>query len=89
MKFREYIKSLRELLKKGECKRFVMGNSGADYDSVVGAMVYAYYLTKAEDRLYLPLVDCPEADIELRFEQVKVFEVLGLSQHELLFTSMV
>lgn len=43
-----------------------MGNSGADYDSVVGAMVYAYYLTKAEDRLYLPLVDCPEANCKIR-----------------------
>lgn len=89
MKFREYIKSLRGLLQKGECKRFVLGNSGADYDSVVGALIYAFYLTRDEGILYLPLVDCPEADLPLRFEQVKVFSAFNVPMDELLFTSMV
>lgn len=66
-----------------------MGNSGADYDSVVGALIYAFYLTQDEGVLYLPLVDCPEADLPLRFEQVKVFSILGISFNELLYSSMV
>ena len=46
MSFSKYLSSLREKLKSGECTNFVMGNSGADYDSVIGAITYAFHLTQ-------------------------------------------
>ena len=73
MGFRNYIKSLRSYLKKGDCSRFVLGNSGADYDSVVGSLIYAFYMTTYFNVLYLPLIDCNSKDLCLRFEIVSVF----------------
>lgn len=67
MSFREYIKSLRTLLKSGECTKYVLGNSGADYDSVIGSLVYAFYMTTTVRVLHLPLIDCKEVDLPLRF----------------------
>jgi len=60
MNFRQYISSLRDALKLGEgYHRFVLGNSGADYDSVIGSLVYAFYITTSLRVLHLPLIDCP------------------------------
>ena len=58
MSFRNYITSLRGWLKTGDCTKFVLGNSGADYDSVVGSLIYAFYMTTSLKVLHLPLIDC-------------------------------
>lgn len=59
MNFRQYVNSLRSFLTAGDCNRFVLGNSGADYDSMIGSLVYAFYMTTSLKMLYLPLIDCP------------------------------
>lgn len=58
MNFRLYVSSLRQLFKNNECNKFVIGNSGADYDSVIGALIYAFYMTTSFKVLHLPLIDC-------------------------------
>lgn len=58
MSFRKFISSLRPVLQSGECNQFVLGNSGADYDSVVGSLIYAFYLTTSLKITHLPLIDC-------------------------------
>jgi hypothetical protein len=68
MNFRQYISSLRSTLQKSEgYHRFVLGNSGADYDSVIGSLLYAFYITMSLRVIHLPLIDCPEKDLALRF----------------------
>lgn len=79
MNFRQYISSLRTLLKKSEgSSRFVLGNSGADYDSVIGSIVYAFYITTTLKVLHLPLIDCPEKDLALRFEITTVLDSMSI-----------
>lgn len=89
MNFSHYIKSLRSLLNKGECTKFVLGNSGADYDSVVGSLLYAFYMTTSLNVLYLPLIDCHQSDLCLRFEITTVLDALSINHHELLYTEMI
>ena len=81
MNFRAYIKSLRYLLNKGDCTKFVLGNSGADYDSVIGSLIYAYYMTTSLKILYLPLIDCHYNDLSLRFEIMTVFDSLAIDHN--------
>ena len=89
MRFRKYICSLREKLKEGKCTNFVLGNSGADYDSVIGALLYAFHLTMTEDILYLPLIDCPENELALRFEIMKVITEMKIDHHQFIYTEMI
>jgi hypothetical protein len=58
MNFRHYISTLRQSLKIRDSTKYVLGNSGADYDSVIGALLYAFYMTTSMKILYLPLIDC-------------------------------
>lgn len=59
MNFRQYLISLRNLLQKKEgYHRFILGNSGADYDSVIGSLLYAFYFTTVMKVIHLPLIAC-------------------------------
>ena len=68
--------------------RFVVGNSSADFDSIFGSILYAYFLTQSMDCPHLPLLDCPQADMPLRFEASLVLSRLGVSAGDLLYTEM-
>ena len=67
MGFRKYLSNLQKFQKQGDSTRYVLGNSGADYDSVIGSLVYAFYLTKSFKVFHLPLIDCKQQDLPLRF----------------------
>ena len=67
-----FVKDIKKLFQKSEIKGFILGNSSADYDSVFGSIIYAYYMTTYLKTIYLPLIDCPKADMKLRFEIVQI-----------------
>lgn len=60
MNFRKYLISLKSLLSSNQCSNFVLGNSGADYDSIIGSLLYAFYMTTSFKVLHLPIIDCPK-----------------------------
>ena len=70
--FLNFVKDIKNLFQKSEVKGFILGNSSADYDSVFGSIIYAYYMTTCMKTLYLPLIDCPRADMKLRFETMQI-----------------
>ena len=85
MNFRKYLTSLKSLLSSNQCSNFVLGNSGADYDSIIGSLVYAFYMTTSFKVLYLPIIDCPRQDLALRFDVTIVLESLHIEGTNLLF----
>lgn len=68
MLFNDFLKSLPSLLKNSNSKRYVIGNSSADYDSIFGSLIYAFVMSYQMGVLYLPLIDCNKNDIPLRFD---------------------
>ena len=89
MNFLKYVKSLRSALEKQDAgKRFVLGNSSADYDSIMGSILYAFFMTNSMNILHFPLIDCPQADMALRFETCMVMDKVGISASDLLYTEM-
>lgn len=86
MNFRKYLISLKSLLSSNQCSNFVLGNSGADYDSIIGSLVYAFYMTTSFKVLHLPIIDCPRQDLALRFDVVNVLESLQIEGQSLLFS---
>lgn len=84
--FLTYLKSLKTLSLKKESKVFILGNSSADYDSIFGSMIYAYYLTTFLKTIHLPLIDCPKADMKLRFEVSQIMEELNINYDDLIYT---
>lgn len=52
----------------------VMGNSSADLDSMVCAILYAYSATLATSELHVPLFNLEREDIELRRDAVTLFQ---------------
>jgi hypothetical protein len=68
MLFKEFLKSLPSLLKSSNPKRYVIGNSSADYDSIFGSLIYAFVMSYQMGVTYLPLIDCNKSDIPLRFD---------------------
>lgn len=59
MEFIKYANSIRKYWQNGQSKHFILGNSGADYDSIFGSIIYAFYMTSYLNILHLPLIDCP------------------------------
>ena len=45
----------------------MIGSQAADYDSIIGSLLYAFYLTTITQTIYLPLIDCQKQDLILRF----------------------
>jgi hypothetical protein len=87
MNFRQYLNLLRTFLNnQHEPHRFVLGNSGADYDSVIGSLVYAFYISTVFKAIHLPLIDCAQRDLNLRFEVMTVLDSLAIRSDQLLYT---
>lgn len=85
MNFRKYLTSFPSLLSTKECSHWVLGNSGSDYDSIIGSLVLAFYMTTSFKVLHLPIVECPRNDINLRFDVVAVLESMNIQPHHLIF----
>lgn len=75
MKFRKY---LAALTKTTEVGRYVIGNSSADYDSFFGSIILAYFLTATTGSVHLPLIDCLQKELPLRFEIMQVLHRLKI-----------
>ncbi|KAJ0066698.1 hypothetical protein NL108_018662 [Boleophthalmus pectinirostris] len=69
----------------------VLGNEACDMDSMVCALVYAYFLHKtgAGAMLVVPLMNIPAQDLVLRSDSVALLSKSGLSPDLLLFRDQV
>ena len=88
MGLRAYLERSRDLVLRGEARRFVLGNEAADLDSMVSAVACGYLLSGlAPDDAppFAPLVNTPRADFKLRTEAVFLFASLGLGPEHLSF----
>ncbi|XP_041798990.1 exopolyphosphatase PRUNE1 isoform X2 [Chelmon rostratus] len=65
----------------------VLGNEACDVDSMVCALTYAYFLSKAvqSEMLALPLLNIRQSDLVLRSDNVFLLRQIGLSPDLLLF----
>lgn len=63
------------------------GNEACDLDSIVCALVYAYYKStkRSTDDVILPLVQCLKEDLVLNQEAKIVFDMLGIDESWLLY----
>jgi exopolyphosphatase len=87
MKFKDYLATIHSLLEKSHPKRYVIGNSSADFDSIFGSLIYAFFLTSQLGQTYLPIIDCNKTDIPLRFDVNFIMKRLNIDYHKLLYTS--
>jgi hypothetical protein len=77
MSFRKYLAGLAET-GVGGVGKFVIGNASVDYDSFFGSIILAFFLTRATGTLHMALIDCPRADLPLRFEIMEVLSRLKI-----------
>ncbi|MFQ5728920.1 MAG: DHH family phosphoesterase [Waddliaceae bacterium] len=66
----------------------VMGNESADVDSIVSSIMRAYFLQQTggdPQNLYLPLINIPKQDLDLRREILYIFDLLTIDPNTLLF----
>lgn len=86
----EFLRSSREAVLSGAGSgpvHVVLGNEACDMDSMVCALVYAYFLHKtcSGEALVVPLMNIPEVDFVLRSDSVFLLGKTGLSPDLLLF----
>lgn len=84
----DYLDSSRALARRGEARRFVLGNESADLDSMASAVACGYFLTgPAPDggAPFVPLINVPRADYKLRTEAVFLFDAVGIGPERLTF----
>lgn len=86
-KFRQFLKDCKSVLIGTEAPvRLVIGNTGADMDSVVGSLGLAYYLSLKTGNLWTPVVNCPSDQLRLKVEiQLHVVDNCGINPDELIF----
>ncbi|KAJ8004871.1 hypothetical protein DPEC_G00140800 [Dallia pectoralis] len=65
----------------------VLGNEACDLDSMVSAMVYAYFLSVTADlgKIPLPVMNIPRQEFSLRTDNVFLLRESGLSPDDLVF----
>ncbi|KAM9489332.1 exopolyphosphatase PRUNE1 [Clarias gariepinus] len=87
-----YLKSCRDAL-KGHIKNssgqlhVVLGNEACDMDSMVSALIFAYFLSKTSNsvKAAVPVLNIPRAEFPLRSDSIFLLRESGLSQDQLLF----
>ena len=52
----------------------MLGNSSADYDSIMGSLIMAFLLTSTTGTLHVPVIDCMREHLGLRFEVMAVLK---------------
>uniref|UniRef100_A0A8C3AT38 Prune exopolyphosphatase n=1 Tax=Cyclopterus lumpus TaxID=8103 RepID=A0A8C3AT38_CYCLU len=78
----EFLLSCRGTLKAGSGLHVVLGNEACDLDSMVCALTYAYFLSKA---LVIPLLNIRQSELLLRSDCVYLLRQVCLSPDLLLF----
>ncbi len=87
-RLRGALKKARGRLDSGRL-HVVMGNEAADLDSMASAVVYAWYKAERAGQgadACVPFVPIPREDFKLRTEALYLFEAVGLSPDDLLFS---
>eukprot|EP01117_Protostelium_nocturnum_P015780 TRINITY_DN6149_c0_g1_i2.p1 TRINITY_DN6149_c0_g1~~TRINITY_DN6149_c0_g1_i2.p1 ORF type:complete len:321 (-),score=134.37 TRINITY_DN6149_c0_g1_i2:335-1297(-) len=64
---------------------FVIGNEAMDLDSFVSSIVYAYFLSKREGEVVIPLIQIPKEDFSLRTDVAWLFNETRLEWDNLIF----
>lgn len=84
----DYLHSLKRGIQSTGTVHCVLGNEAADLDSMVSALMYAFFLS-AENAgsgvQYVPVVAIPRKDFKLRTEAVFLFEEAGINSNSLFF----
>lgn len=68
--------------------RVVIGNEAADLDSMVSAIMYAFFASSRTTRvnaIHIPVVNIPRQDFPLRTEAAYLFDKLGIDVSALVF----
>lgn len=69
---------------------FVLGNESADLDSIISAIVYAFYLHEKDGKdIYVPVVCIPEKDMHLRTEVIVLFQKCGIDLKDIVYINEV
>ncbi|XP_057292799.1 exopolyphosphatase PRUNE1-like [Hydractinia symbiolongicarpus] len=73
---------------------FVIGNESADLDSIISAIVYAFYLHEKVRKqngkdIYVPVVCIPEEDMHLRTEVIVLFQKCGIDLKDIVYINEV
>lgn len=83
-KFLKYIKELK--IETIENPFYVIGNEASDLDSIASSISYAYFLKMKDSKNeYIPIMNIPREDFQLRTETVWFFKKLELDSSDLLF----
>lgn len=66
---------------------FVTGNQSSDMDSVVSAIAYSYFThcQNTSEKIILPFVNIPEADLSLRRDIQYALSSIGIQSQDLIF----
>ena len=89
MKSLPYFKIIPELFNSSARRCFVLGNVSVDMDSVVSSLVLSYAmqtLRTDSDPIYLPLINCSEAELDFRFDIVHLLKKHGINSSSLLYS---
>ncbi len=65
--------------------RIVIGNTSGDMDSIVGALVYSYYLSLKTKDFWTPIVNCHAVDFVQRVEIKRHFDNCHIDSADLVF----
>lgn len=87
MSIKAFLEQIRPLAGRSPILRFVTGNQLADMDSVVSAIVYAFFYNKhyPDNQPYLPLVNIPRNELRLRRDIELLLNSHGIEDGHLYF----
>lgn len=87
MSIKAFLEQVKPLAGRSQILRFVTGNQLADMDSVVSAIVYAFFYNKhyPDHQPYLPLVNIPRDELRLRRDIELLLNSHGIEDKHLYF----
>ncbi|KAF3991083.1 hypothetical protein FT663_01795 [Candidozyma haemuli var. vulneris] len=87
MSIKAFLEQVKPLAGRSQILRFVTGNQSADMDSVVSAIVYAFFYNKhyPDHQPYLPLVNIPRDELKLRRDIELLLNSHGITDNNLFF----
>lgn len=87
MSVKAFLEKARPLAAGSQILKFVTGNQLADMDSVVSAIIYAFFYNKHfPDKVpYLPLINIPQDELRLRRDIELLLNSHGISAKHLVF----
>ena len=87
-----FLQNAKREIQSGLKQHVVMGNESADLDSMVSALVYAYFLdhgSRSPDVNYLPLINMESSHFHSRPEAVHALSLAGIGMENLAFRDII